>query len=145
MPQIIPVQIVAEHEQNSAPAEAATGSPLPGWHGPTKERMARLLQLPENWDACGARRIEPATVDASMMLLTRVMGDSTPTPSVVPTRGGIQLEWHTRGIDLEVEFLSPERVLGIFEDLRNRTSWEEDLSNDLKPLVGAIVSLSRLG
>jgi len=113
------------------------------WYEPTMQAALKLTQLPEGWDRAKAPRIEPTMVVAAMSLLTSVMRDNTPVPSVVPTtRGGIQLEWHTRGIDLEVEFLSTVRVQGLFEDQRTGDSWEENLSFNLKPLTDAIANLS---
>jgi hypothetical protein len=39
------------------------------------------------------------------------MMESTPTPTVVPTtRGGIQLEWHTHGLDIEIYIYAPNNV-----------------------------------
>ena len=114
------------------------------WYGATIRALEGLLQLPDNWDRCGAPRIDIDIAKGVMSLLSSVMRDDTPAPSVVPTtRGGIQFEWHTRGIDLEVEFLSSVRVRGLFEDLRNGDAWDEDLSVNLAPLTEAIASLSR--
>lgn len=113
------------------------------WYEPTLKALASLSSLQENWDGNGAARPKPVVSDAAMALLTRVMRDDTPAPSVVPTtRGGIQLEWHIRGIDLEVEFVSPQEIHGFFEDLQNGGAWEENLSDDIFPLVHAITRLS---
>jgi len=39
------------------------------------------------------------------------LGPTTPPPIIVPTvRGGIQLEWHTKGIDIEVYVDSRDSV-----------------------------------
>src|SRR6266496_3882486 len=75
-----------------------------GWLTPTVEAMHRLLRLEEGWDSYGARRIEPKAVDSARNLLIRTAKPETPPPIVVPSpRGGVQLEWHMNGIDLEVE------------------------------------------
>jgi hypothetical protein len=124
---------------------AQTVSPPLAWYAPTLAAASTLLQLPDNWDQHGAMRVKPAIVQAAMTLLNGIMLDDTPAPSVVPTvRGGIQLEWHTRGIDLEIEFLSPNHVQGLFEDQRESVSWEEDLASNIAPLHDAIARLSRL-
>jgi hypothetical protein len=124
-------------------SSAQTVSPPLAWYAPTLAAASTLLQLPDNWDKQGAVRVKPAIVQAAMTLLNGIMLDDTPAPSVVPTvRGGIQLEWHTRGIDLEVEFLTPSRIQGLFEDQREGVSWEKELSSDLAPLREAIANLS---
>ncbi len=121
-----------------------TVSPPLAWYAPTLVAASTLLQLPDNWDQHGAMRVKPAIVQAAMTLLNAIMLDDTPAPSVVPTvRGGVQLEWHTRGIDLEIEFLSPSHVQGLFDDQREGISWEKDLASDIASLHDAIASLSR--
>jgi hypothetical protein len=43
-----------------------------------------------------------------------------------------------------VEFLSPVRIRGFFEDQRENATWETDLSVKLTPLTEAISKLSRI-
>lgn len=120
------------------------GDSLPAWVEPTLQSLGRLLQLESNWDTYGAPRLQPDCVAAALELIFSALPDEAPVPSVVPTsRGGLQIEWHTRGVDLEVEFLSSTRVHGLFEDSRTGSSWEKDLSFDLGPLVEAISTLSQ--
>jgi hypothetical protein len=120
-----------------------TGTP-PRWIVPTVQTLGELLSLPPNWDSYGAPRVDPSYVEAALRLALDVMRDDTPVPSVVPTsRGGVQLEWHTRGIDLEVEFVTPSQWHGLYEDQRTGAAWEADLTRDLKRLTDAIAALSR--
>jgi hypothetical protein len=43
------------------------------------------------------------------MVLVEVMDNDAPAPSVVPlSDGGVQLEWHRRGRNLEIEFPADE-------------------------------------
>ena len=120
-----------------------TGSPPPSVL-PTLDAIGQLLNLPQNWDSYGARCVDPNCVSAALSLVLDVLRDDTPPPSVVPTsQGGIQLEWHTKGIDFEVEFVTPSRLRGCFEDRRSGTSWETDLSFDLRRMAEAISTLSR--
>ncbi len=101
----------------------------PGWLKPTFERLGRLLEMPANWDSYGAVPIDPYRVLAALNLLVLLMRDDTPAPAVVPTsRGGTQLEWHTRGIDLEIEALSGHRLVVFFEDSSSGEEWEGQVS-----------------
>ena len=59
------------------------------------------------------------------------------------SHGGVQLEWHTNKFELEVEFISPSRVRGFFEDILSGENWEKDLSFDFKPLSKWIVDLAK--
>ncbi len=115
----------------------------PAWLDPTAEALAGLLHLTPNWDSYGARAIDPVHVYAALDLLVLVMQDDTPAPAVVPTnRGGVQLEWHTRGIDLEIETLSLHRQHVSFEDPATKDEWEGEVVSDLARLVDCIRRLS---
>jgi hypothetical protein len=111
---------------------------------PTTESLVGLLSLGQGWNSYGARPVDPLKVVAALELLAQVMSDSAPAPTVVPTsRGGVQLEWHTLGIDLEVEVQSPQRFQVSFEDSRSNVEWEGELTLDMTPLAKFISSLSR--
>ena len=96
-----------------------------------------------DWDGYGGRAIDFNTIYSTFELLKLVMKDETPVPSIVPTSiGGIQIEWHVHGIDLEVEFITPVRLEGLFEDSVTGVEWEKDLTLNLNPLVEAISILT---
>ena len=116
----------------------------PPWVLPTLKRLGELLELEPNWDTYGACLINPDHAVAAFNLLELVMRDDTPEPTVVPTnRGGVQLEWHTCGVDLEIETLSTHRFLVAFEDSAVREEKEWELTTDLTPLVACMAKLSR--
>jgi hypothetical protein len=82
-----------------------------------------------------------------MTLLARSMDSSTPAPQIVPsTRGGVQLEWHTHGLDIEVLVLPTGRFSVYFEDLNSSEIDEHDVGNDDRLLRRALGELSgRIG
>jgi hypothetical protein len=46
-----------------------------------------------------------------IQLLADLLNSEVPSPLIVPrVRGGIQLEWHTAGVDIEVYVDSPETI-----------------------------------
>ena len=119
------------------PSKAST----PEWLSPTVEKLSALLALPSNWDSYGARSVDPQIALAALKLLGHVMRIDSPPPSVVPTSvGGIQFEWHMRGVDLEVAVVSTHDFKVSYEDVSE--SWEKELSTDLSPLSNAIARLS---
>jgi len=78
------------------------------WLMQTLKSLAKLLNLPPNWDSYGALPIDSGCAEFALSILIQIMGDPTPPPSIVPTvSGGVQLEWHMKGIDLEIEVSSP--------------------------------------
>src|SRR5487761_353267 len=99
--------------ERGLPSEAST----PEWLAPTVEQLSALLTLAPNWDSYGAKPVDPHVAFAALKLLSRVMRGDSPPPSVVPTNGGgLQLEWHVHGIDLEVAIVSPNDFQVSFED-----------------------------
>lgn len=116
---------------------------LPAWVEPVIKALADLLTLPVDWDSYGASRIAPSHVGAALDVLQYIMKPETPVPAVVPTnRGGVQLEWHTGGIDLEIETLSTQRWLISFECAAKGIEWEKEVVGDLSPLAKCIDQLS---
>ena len=78
---------------------------LPRWVEPTVTALMRLRSLGENWDSYGGSPVKPSVTESALRVLSAVMTDNSPAPSVVPLHdGGIQLEWHRRKQDLEIVF-----------------------------------------
>ena len=116
----------------------------PAWVEQTFRSLGALLRLGPGWDSYGSSPIDPHCVVAAIEMAFTILRDDSPIPSVVPTsRGGLQLEWHRGGVDLEIEFLSATRVFGYFADQFTDTVWEKDLAFDLQPLADAISTLSQ--
>lgn len=83
--------------ENSEPANPPT------WFGPTISAITNL-----NWDDSdwkdGAQPPHPAAAARLLLLLSQILGNDAPPPSICPTwRGGVQAEWHPQGCDLEIE------------------------------------------
>ena len=116
----------------------------PPWFEAIFGRIEHLLALPQDWDSYGGRPIDPKRVAHAVRILAEVMDNQTPLPALVPTHsGGVQLEWHQGQIDLEMEIVSPSRVVVDFEDLETGESWEEELTSDLRRAREAVEVLSR--
>jgi hypothetical protein len=120
--------------------------PLPPWLSSAIRSLDELGGLPANWDSYGAGKIRHSNIVTTVHLLLAVMRDDTPLPSFVPTnQGTILLEWHMRGIDLEVEIRGRGRLHVVFEDFQDGTEWESELSSDLSKLVNCIERLTAKG
>jgi hypothetical protein len=92
------------------------------------QRMIELLELPPGWNSYNAKPITKENVNFAFSLLARTMRADTPAPNVVPmVRGGVQLEWHTRGINLEISIYSPTDVRFLAEDVRCNDSVDGEL------------------
>ena len=121
---------------------STVGEP-PEWLATTASELVGLLHLAPNWDSYGARRIDFGQVGSALRVLASIMKDDTPPPTIVPTnRGGVQLEWHTRGFDLEIETVTAQSYLVSFEDSRTGEEWEREVKSDFAPLVACIDRLT---
>ena len=90
----------------------------PAWLWHTLAGVKPLFALGPNWDSYGAAVIDPGVVVYALNFLPRILGSDTPTPSVVPTAdGGIQFEWHSSGIDLEIAFGPSKQIEVAFLDI----------------------------
>lgn len=110
---------------------------LPGWFIPSLRRCAPLLLLPFDWNREGAPPIEAGAIQLAMDALWSFMTDRSSFPQWTPTRsGGVQLDWHEKGIDLEIEF-PPDVAEGcaVFSDNEDRRAdWDGPVPRHLDEL-----------
>jgi hypothetical protein len=88
----------------------------PAWFVPLLINLCELGDLPSDWDSYGALSIDPDIAASAVTLLLNIMAEYDAMPAVVPTsHGGVLLEWHDGGIDLEVDVRSPSSIDVYFE------------------------------
>ena len=120
----------------------ALSDPTPLWGDPTISRLTQLLELEPGWDGYNASAIRRDIVDFCLQMMLRTFDYETPAPQIVPLAGGgLQLEWHLREFDLEVEIAAPNDALMLFEDRRTGESNEQPLSSDFEPLASIVRKL----
>ena len=113
------------------------------WMDETIRAAIGLTELPPNWDSYGALQIQLECVEYALGLLLELVHENTPSPAVVPTSaGGIQFEWHRKGIDLEIEIEALGRVHYFTRDMRAGTEKSGILPGDLRNLRSAIGRLA---
>ena len=107
----------------------------PEWVTPLLWAVCELDALQHNWDSYGGLPISLKVAEKAISLLITLQTSSgDPIPSVVPTsNGGIQLEWHEGGVDLEIE-LSPDTPISLFID--DRGCEEEIASPKMEVIQG---------
>lgn len=98
---------------------------------PAIERMAELVALPRGWDSRNASPVSDAALRRTLEFLLEYVADGIDCPVVVPTvRGGLQLEWHNNGVDVEVE-VAPDGLVSCFaEDRRSEEPVEVGLAGN---------------
>ena len=117
---------------------------IPRWMNDARAKLDELGSLKADWNSYGARPISKFARNAALQLLQEISLPSTPRPAIVPTsEGSVQLEWHTKGIDLEVCVLSPTRISVLFEDSQGEANpIDAELQYDFRQLKGAMFTLS---
>lgn len=85
-------------------------------------KLFALRSLGAGWDSYGAQPIRQEIIERAAQWIPGFLQTSTPGPAVVPqVNGGLQLEWHRKGIDLEIYVDSTDNIRFAAED---RTSGE---------------------
>ncbi|GEM_PF-1422572 len=113
------------------------------WLPPIVSRLKDILQLNADWDSYGAHPVRPESAETVLDLLYNLMSSDTPIPAIIPTpEGHVQIEWHTKGIDLEVEIESPALFHVSYEDSISNNEWEGDLQYDMTRLATFIRELT---
>ena len=83
------------------------------WFHPTLDQLAKFLSLGDDWDGYGAQATHESAVKRAVAVLDAVCPEG-PEPWVVPTSdGGVQLEWASSGLEIEIEILptGPAQIL----------------------------------
>jgi hypothetical protein len=83
-----------------------------------RRRLEKLTQYPFGWNSYSAPPLRQDTADFALHVLKTIMKRETPFPQIVPSStGGVQLEWHERGVDLELHIAAPFDCEIWYEDL----------------------------
>ena len=136
-------KVVIRKAASEVTVEIISISPLAPAFRKSVRRVAELLILPEGWNSYKARPIDVGSASRTISLLAELIGQDTPPPSVVPrVRGGIQLEWHTKGCDIEVYIDSPEMVSFTAEDIPSGESIELPLAGNEGVLASWVQRIS---
>ena len=93
------------------------------------DRASALLQLPKGWNSHDAEPVSETAFRQTIEFLTTYLVPGIADPMLVPTvRGGLQLEWHRREVDIEVEVSPDGSVSWCAEDRRTGEEFEAILA-----------------
>jgi hypothetical protein len=111
-----------------------TQGPRPLWADLAEKQLNEMLSLEPGWDGYRAREVTAAAVEATVQILDRFMNEAVEFPDLFPLGdGGIQIEWHADGVDIEVE-VSPEGdAFVLATGLNDRTLAEGELFGPVGP------------
>jgi hypothetical protein len=98
---------------------------IPPWIDPLIERFKRVLALEVGWGGTKTVPITSSALESALKVLEETMAFDTIAPAVVPVAdGGLQLEWHCAGVDLEV-YVDADGSISAWCREGSR-EWEED-------------------
>jgi hypothetical protein len=124
--------------------EVHASRPLSSTFLKSVEAVADLLGLARGWNSYAAKPIAPQNAIQAIRLLGEFLEPQTLPPAVVPrVQGGLQLEWHTESVDVEVYIDSRANVSFFAEDLESGQSDEGPLTGREHILKGWVKRVSR--
>lgn len=104
---------------------------FPNWLLSVCNRLNELVRLPLGWDGHDGRPVELDVAVFAAQFLLQTLEPDGPAPLVVPlSYGGVQLEWHENGIDLEIEVEAANRIFVSFEDRETGEEFEKGFSTN---------------
>jgi len=91
----------------------------PAWFGRVKNRLKTFVGLPLDWDTYGGLPADPRVVGLAEELIEWFAVQGVPPPDVFASGdGGVQVEWHIKGVDVTITFsASDEQTCIYYHDL----------------------------
>jgi catechol 2,3-dioxygenase-like lactoylglutathione lyase family enzyme len=125
------------------------GAGLPWWFDDYLNReLSRLFALPAGWDGPSAEEVTVEAITEAVSVLAAVAGEAAPAPQFFPLRdGGIQVEWHIGGNDIEIEVNGAGQayVFAARSDGQTVADGEVEANRDASPLRAVAAFLNELG
>lgn len=79
------------------------------WYGEALDRISGLTALAVGWNGYDAREVKADMAIDAAKFLAKVAFPGIAAPSITPlAEGGLQVEWHRGGLDIEVAFSDDE-------------------------------------
>lgn len=101
----------------------------PKWLGIVDDRMEEFLELDDNWNSYGAKRINEEIPPKALRLLLKIDSSDTPEPFVAPTPdGGIDIEWNTEDKLLSFK-VRPDGMRYFFADRKTKQKDGAEISD----------------
>lgn len=137
-----PDDIAAVMMGSSAPTSTLQiiGAGAVGWLEPVASQVVRLMSALDR--ESGPQEVSDFAWQRVGQFLQLFMQATTLAPILVPTAGGgLQLEWHSRGWDVEVE-IPPKGAVALVIEGADGTDWEGPLQEGISVFGKALQALS---
>lgn len=115
----MPTVRVSEWRVKDRPGERSDHPALPD----LAQRFNRLMRPPRY---AGDLRPSLTSARTALLILANAMAPDTAVPSLVPCfDGGLQIEWHMNGVDLEI-WVGPEGDVSAWCEHSSGREWEDE-------------------
>lgn len=118
--------------------------PIRNWREPVVNRLNDLVGLERGWDGYRAEPVTFENANFALRMLEASCSAKAPVPQIVPgVSGDLQVEWHIRNTDIELDIRGPNKVHAWCRNESTGPDGEEfDLSNDFTIVANWIRELS---
>lgn len=115
---------------------------VPEWTEIVHGQLEYIQSLKMGWDGFGAYPIRRDVLAFMATMLDSMMQWGTPSPHIAPmSHEGVQVEWHVKGIDLEIEIEAPGEVWVSCEIDDEENDWS--LTTDFGSLADVIIEITK--
>lgn len=112
------------------------------WTVQLQGRLNELTSLKKGWDGYDGIAVKSSTAQFASEILNTIGHLNLDAPSLVPgSDGSLQIEWHIKGFDLEIDIGAPTHAEVLFVDKVKCTEISYLLSNDFTLLIQLIKKL----
>ncbi len=120
------------------PLEARRGPDLVDWIK-ARQRLGQIAKLQRGWNGTNGAPPDPHTVFFAAQELAGLERLGIPAPTINPSAdGAIYAEWHMMGLDIEIIFEAPYKVIVLIEDARQEVPSFEGENVDLRNALDAL-------
>ena len=128
----------------SASQIAAFQSVRTDWQRVAERRLNEVIRLPAGWDGHKGKPVQAAIATYAFGLLEALLKvPGVPLPSITPlSYGGLVLEWHRKGWDVEIEINAPSSHHVYTRELAPATVREFWLGSQLSQLLDVLKQIS---
>jgi hypothetical protein len=104
-----------------------------------RQRLGQIATLSPQWNGGAGIAPDLQTIAFAGQQLAGLQQQGVPAPTINPSPdGAIYAEWHTRGLDIELIFEAPYRVIVLAEDVRNEIPVIEGEGSDISIAYNAL-------
>lgn len=122
----------------------ALTQPAAIWLNDAIQQVSDLTALAPDWDSYGAKAVNADAAIDAVQLLLKIAYPEISAPSIVPLAdGGLQLEWHRGGIDVEIVLSDDEPGIYIEDNNMEGETVEAPLSAAVSEIGRRISQLSQ--